>query len=150
MEQPRQHEDHAWIGATLAGALDAESPILRSYQAGDLPALNDIVDSFLVDEQHNHTDRAILLIANIYLLRADFLLRVDPETSDRATLVVACSELGRLGRWLASSQAQTLEGVRTLVAVAASILAARMNAPSSALAQGPAADLLLMAGKGLS
>ena len=40
MEQPRQHEDQAWIGATLADALDAESPIIRSYQAGDLPALN--------------------------------------------------------------------------------------------------------------
>jgi hypothetical protein len=150
MAQAQQHEDHAWIGATLADALDVESPILRSYQAGDLPALNDIVDSFLVNEQHNHTDRAILLIANVYLLRADFLLRVDPETSDRATLVVACGELGRLGRWLTLNQAETLEGVRSLVAVAASILAARMNAPDSALAQGPAADLLILAGKGLS
>ncbi len=150
MEQPRQHGDQAWIGATLADALDVESPILRSYQAGDLPALNDIVDSFLPNEQHNHTDREILLIANIFLLRADFLLRVDPETSDRATLVVACGELGRLGRWLASHQAQTLEGARSLVAVAASILAARMNAPSSALAQGPASDLLILAAKATS
>ncbi len=150
MEQSRQHEDQAWIGATLADALDTNSPILRSYQAGDLPALNDIVDSFLVNEQHNHTDREILLIANVFLLRADFLLRVDPETSDRATLVVACGELGRLGRWLTLNQAETLEGVRSLVAVAASVLAARMNAPDSALAQGPAADLLILAGKGLS
>ncbi len=150
MEQTRQHENPAWIGATLADALEAESPILRSYQAGDHPALNDIVDSFLPNEQHNHADREILLIANVFLLRAEFLLKVDPETSDRATLVIACGELGRLGRWLTLNQAKTLEGVRSLVAIAASVLAARMNAPGSALAQGPAADLLILAGKGLS
>ena len=46
MEQPRQHEDHARIGATLAAALDTDSPILRSYQAGDLPALKAMLRRF--------------------------------------------------------------------------------------------------------
>ena len=54
MEQVRQHEHgRAWIGAALADALDAESPILRSFQAGNPPELNEIIDGFLTDQKQN-------------------------------------------------------------------------------------------------
>ena len=147
MEQAQQPDGQAWIGATLVDALDTDSPILRSFQAGDLPALNEIVDGLLAND---HRDREIFLVASVYPMLGDFLLKVDPETSDRVTLVIACGELGRLGRWLASSQPQTLEGARALVAIAATILDARIHAPGSALAQGPAPDLLILAAKALS
>ncbi len=45
----QQRQDRAWVGAALEDALDTDSPILRSFQAGDLPALNEIVDGLLVD-----------------------------------------------------------------------------------------------------
>ncbi len=77
----------------------------------------------------------------------DLMLKTDSETSDRAAIVAACRELGRLGRWLISSRPETLEGTRALVATAAVILDARTIAPGSALAQGPASDLLTKAAK---
>ena len=145
IEQARQHgQDQTWVGTALEDALDTDSPILRSFQAGGLPALQEIVNGL---QANDHRDREILLVASVYLMLGDLMLKTDSETSDRAAIVAACRELGRLGRWLISSRPETLEGTRALVATAAVILDARTIAPGSALAQGPASDLLTKAAK---
>ena len=107
MEQVQQHEDRAWVDAALADALDAESPILRSFKAGELPALEEIVDAL---SANNHQDREILLVAAVYLQLGDLMLKTDPETSDRAAIVIACRELGCLGARLIKSHSHTIRG----------------------------------------
>ncbi len=57
MDQAQQHEDRAWIGEALEGALDSDSPILCLFKAGKLPALQDIVDGL---QANNHRDREFL------------------------------------------------------------------------------------------
>ena len=146
MEQAQQHrQDRAWVGVALEEALDTDSPILRSFRAGKLPALHDIVGGLLADLESNHRDREIVLLAAVYLMLGDLLLKVDPETSDRAEIVIACGELGHLGAWLLKSRPRTMRGARTLVHLAARILEARETGSGLALAQGPAEELLSLA-----
>ena len=145
-EQTRQHRHgHAWIGAALEAALDRDSPILRSFQAGELTALCDIADGLQAGLEGNHPDRDIQLIAAVYLMLGDLLIKVDPETSDRATVVVYCRELGCLGARLTESQPHTLQGARALIRLAGGIVEAREIDPSSAIAQGPAEKMLGLA-----
>ena len=140
MEKGRQDgQGRAWVDAALEGAMDVESPILRSFQAGELPALQEIVDGL---QANNHRDREILLLAAVYLMLGDLLLKTDPETSDRATVVVCCRELGCLGARLVKSRPQTLRGARVLIHLADRIIEAREIDPGLALAQGPAEKLL--------
>ncbi len=88
MEKGRQDgQGRAWVDAALEGALDTDSPILHSFQAGELPALQEIVDAL---QANNHRDREILLVAAVYFLLGDLLIKTDPETSDRAAIVIAC------------------------------------------------------------
>ncbi len=142
MEQVQQHEDRAWVDAALEGALDAESPVLRSFQAGELPALQEIVDAL---QSNGHRDRDILLLAAVYLLLGDLLLKIDPETSDRAAIVVCCRELGCLGARLVKSRPQTMRGARVLIHLADRIMEAREVDSGLALAQGPAEEFLALA-----
>ncbi len=142
MQQAQQHQDRAWIDAALAGALDTDSLILRSFQAGDLPALQEIVDALSAND---HRDREILLLAAVYLQLADLMLKTDPQTSDRAAIVLACRELGCLGARLIKSQPQTMRGARTLIHLADRIMEAREADSRLALAQGPAEKLLALA-----
>ena len=146
MEQTAQNgQDRAWIAAALEDALDPDSPILRSFQAGELPALYDIADGLLANQEDNQPDREIVIIAAVYLLLGDLLIKIDPSTSDRAMVVVYCRELGCLGAWLIESQPRTLQGARALIHLAGQILEAREIDPGLALAQGPAEKLLALA-----
>lgn len=146
MEQTAlNRQDRAWVGVALEDALDTDSPILRSFRAGKLPALHDIVDGLLTDLESNHRDREIVLLAAVYLMVGDLLLKVDPETSNRAEIVIACGELGYLGAWLVKGQPRTMRGARVLVHLAAQILEARETGSGLALAQGPAEKLLSLA-----
>lgn len=138
----QERQGQAWIGAALEDALDSDSPILRWFQAGDLPALQEIVDGL---QANNHRDREILLVAAVYLMLGNLLLRTDPETSDRAAIVVCCRELGCLGAKLGKSRPQTMRGVRVLIHLADRIMEARERDPGLALAQGPAEKLLALA-----
>ncbi len=140
MEQTRQDgQDRAWVDAALADTLDTDSPILHSFQAGELPALQEIVDAL---QANNHRDREILLVAAVYLMLGDLLLKTDPETSDRAEIVIACRELGCLGARLIKSPPQTMRGARVLIHLADRVMEAREIDPGLALAQGPAEKLL--------
>ncbi len=136
-----------WIGPVLTEALGTDSPILRSFQADEAPALYAVATAALVNLGLDHPDREILLMAEVFLVVADLLLRTDPLTSDREEIANACGELGRLGAWLASSEPRTLIAARRLIVVATTILDARISAPESALARGPAADLLVNSAK---
>ena len=144
MQQAQQHQDRAWVGAVLDDALDTDSPILRSFQAGDLPALQEIVNAL---SANNHRDREILLLAAVYLQLADLMLKTDPQTSDRAAIVLACRELGCLGARLIKSQPQTMRGARTLIHLADRIMEAREADSRLALAQGPAEKLLALSNR---
>ncbi len=142
-EPSRQHgQDRAWVDAALEGALDAESPILHAVQAGKLPALQDIVDGLQANE---HRDREILLVAAVYLTLGDLLLKTDPETIDRAAIVITCRELGCLGARLVKSRPRTIRGTRVLIHLADRIIEAREIDSGLALAQGPAEKLLSLA-----
>ncbi len=131
-EPSRQHgQDRAWVDAALEGALDAESPILRSFQAGELPVLQEIVDGLQANE---HRDREILLVAAVYLTLGDLLLNV-----------VYCRELGCLGARLVKSRPRTIRGARVLIHLADRIMEAREVDFGLALAQGPAEEFLALA-----
>lgn len=143
MEQ--RSEALAWIGPALEVALGADSPILHSFRAGDTPALYAVAS--LAGIGHENPDREILLMAEVFLVVADLLLKTDPETSDHEEITNACGELGRLGAWLAASKPQTLNAARRLIVVAITILDARISAPGSALARGPAANFLINSAK---
>ena len=145
MEQ--QGEALAWVGPVVEDALGAGSPILRSFQASEAPAFYAVAVAALIGHRPDHPDREILFMAEVFLAVADLLLRTDPETSDREEIANACGELGRLGAWLAASEPQTLDAARRLIVVAATILDARISAPESALARGPAAELLINSAK---
>ncbi len=142
MDQVQQHEDRAWIDAALEGALDSDSPILRLFKAGKLQALQDIVDGL---QANNHRDREILLVAAVYLMLGDLLLKTDPETSDRAAIVVCCRELGCLGARLIKSRPQTMRGARALIHLADRIMEAREIDSRLAFAHGPAEKFLALA-----
>ncbi len=142
MEQAQQHEDRAWVDAQLEDALDAESPILRSFQAGELPALQEIVDGL---QANNHRDREILLVAAVYLQFCDSMLKLDPETTDHAVIVIVCCELECLGERLIKNRQQTIRGARTLIHLADRIMEAREVDLGLALAQGPAEEFLALA-----
>ena len=142
MDQVQQHEDRAWIDAALEGALDSDSPILRLFKAGKLQALQDIVDGL---QANNHRDREILLVAAVYLMLGDLLLKTDPETSDRAAIVVCCRELGCLGARLIKSRPQTMRGARALIHLADRIMEAREIDSRLAFAHGPAEEFLALA-----
>ena len=142
MRQVQQHEDRDWIGAALEGALDAESSILRSLQAGKFPALQEIVDAL---SANNHRDREILLVAAVYLQFCDSMLKLDPETTDHAVIVIACCELECLGERLINSRPRTIRGARVLTHLADRIMEAREVDSGLALAQGPAEQLLSLA-----
>ena len=143
----QQGEALAWVGPVVEDALGAGSPILRSFQASEAPAFYAVAVAALIGHRPDHPDREILFMVEVFLAVADLLLRTDPETSDREEIANACGELGRLGAWLAASEPQTLDAVRRLIVVAATILDARISAPESALARGPAADLLINSAK---
>ncbi len=143
MEQPRQHEhDRGWAGATLADALDAESPILRPLLAGKFPVLQQIVDSL---SANNHRDREILLVAAVYFQLCDSMQKLDPKTSDPAVIIFACCELEGLAARLIKSQPQTIRGVRTLIRLADRIIEAREVDSGLAFAHWPAEKLLSLA-----
>lgn len=142
-----QREALAWVGPVVEDALGAGSPILRSFQAGEAPAFYAVAVAALVQHGLDHPDREILLMAEVFIAVAELLLRTDPETSDRDEIANACGELGRLGAWLASSEPRTLIAARRLIVVAATIIDARIFTPESALARGPAADLLVISAK---
>ncbi len=143
MEKGRQDgQGRAWVDAALEGALDAESSILRSFRAGELPALQEIVDGL---QANHHPDRDILLVAAVYVMLGDLLFRTDPETSDRAAIVITCRELGCLGARLVKSRPRTIRGARVLVHLADRIMEAREIDSGLALAQGPAEKLLSLA-----
>ncbi len=142
MDQVQQHEDRAWVDAALEDALDTDSPILHSFRAGKLPALQEIVDAL---QSNGHRDRDILLLAAVYLMLGDLLLKTDPETSDRAAIVVCCRELGCLGARLLRSRPQTMRGARVLTHLADRIMEAREVDSGLALAQGPAEEFLALA-----
>ncbi len=143
MEKGRQdRQGRVWVGAALEGALDAESPILRSFQAGELPVLQEIVDGL---QANDHRDREILLVAAVYILLGDLLIKTDPETSDRAAIVVCCRELGCLGARLVKSRPQTMRGARALIHLADRIIEAREIDSGLALARGPAEKFLALA-----
>ena len=145
-ELPRQERPgRAWIGAALEDALDSDSPIVRSFQAGELPAVHDIADGLLSDLEGNHPDRGIVLIAAVYLVLGNLLFSAEPEKSDRATVVTYCRELGSTGVWLAKSRPRTTQGARALLHLSCWILEARERDPGAALAQGPAEKLLALA-----
>ena len=148
MEQ--QGEALAWVGPVVEDALGAGSPILRSFPAGEVPSFYALATAALVQHGLDHPDREILLMAEVFLAVAELLLRTDPETSDQEEIANACGELGCLGAWLAASEPQTLDAARRLIVVAATIIDGRLFAPESALARGPAADLLINATKALS
>ncbi len=142
MDQVQQHEDRAWVDAALEGALDAESSILRSLQAGKFPALQEIVHAL---SANNHRDREILLVAAVYLQFCDSMLKLDPETTDHAVIVIVCCELECLGERLIKSRPQTIRGARTLIHLADRIMEAREVNFGLALAQGPAEKFLALA-----
>ncbi len=145
-EPSRQHgQGRAWVDAALADTLDTDSPILHSFQAGELPALQEIVDAL---QANNHPDREILLIVAVYLMLGDRLLKT--ETIDRAAIVIACRELGCLGARLVKSRPQTMRGARALIHLADRIIEAREVDSGLALAQGPAEKLLSLARDTLS
>ena len=148
MEQ--QGEALAWVGPVVEDALGAGSPILRSFQAGEAPSFYALATAALVQHGLDHPDREILFMAEVFLAVAELLLRTDPETSDHEEIAAACGELGRLGAWLAASEPQTLDAARRLIVVAATIIDGRLFAPESALARGPAAELLINSAKALS
>ncbi len=75
----------------------------------------------------------------------DLLLKTDPETSDRAAIVVCCRELGCLGARLVKSRPQTMRGARVLTHLADRIMEAREVDSGLALAQGPAEEFLALA-----
>ena len=141
----QERPGRAWIGAALEDALDTDSPILRWFQAGELPAVHDIADRLQADLERNHPDRGIVLIAAVYLMLGDLLFSTDPEKSDRAAIVFACRELGSLGAWLVDNRPRTMRGVRALLDLVCWILKARERDPGAALAQGPAEKLLALA-----
>ncbi len=137
MERGRQDgQGRAWVDAALEGALDADSPILHSFRAGELPALQDIVDGLQANE---HRDREILLVAAVYLTLSDLLLNV-----------VYCRELGCLGARLVKSRPRTIRGARVLIHLADRIIEARELDSGLALAQGPAEKFLALALDALS
>ncbi len=142
-EQIRQR-DHgrAWVDAALSDALDAESSILRSLQAGKFPALQEIVHAL---SANNHRDREILLVAAVYLQFCDSMLKLDPETTDHAVIVIVCCELECLGERLIKSRPQTIRGARTLIHLADRIMEAREIDSRLAFAHGPAEKLLALA-----
>ena len=143
MQQIREHEhNRAWVDAALSDALDAESSILRSLQAGKFPALQEIVHAL---SANNHRDREILLVAAVYLQFCDSMLKLDPETTDHAVIVIVCCELECLGERLIKSRPQTMRGARVLVHLADRIMEAREVDSELALAQGPAEKLLALA-----
>ena len=142
-----QGEALAWIGPVVEDALGAGSPILRSFQAGEAPAFYAVATAALIQHGLDHPDREILFMTDVFLAVADLLLRTDPETSGREEIAAACGELGRLGAWLAAHEPKTLDAARRLIVVATTILDARISAPESALARGPAADLLVRSAK---
>ncbi len=143
MQKIREHEHkRAWVDAALSDALDAESSILRSLQAGKFPALQEIIDAL---SANNHRDRQILLVAAVYLQFCDSLLKLDPETADRAVIVFACCELECLGERLIKSRPQTIRGARTLIHLADRIMEAREVDSRLAFAHGPAEKLLSLA-----
>ncbi len=75
----------------------------------------------------------------------DLLLKTDPETSDRAAIVVCCRELGCLGARLVKSRPQTMRGARVFIHLANRIIEAREVDSGLALAQGPAEEFLALA-----
>ncbi len=143
MQKIREHEhNRAWVDAALSDALDAESSILRSLQAGKFPALQEIIDAL---SANNHRDRQILLVAAVYLQFCDSMLKLDPENTDHAVIVIACGELECLGEWLTKSRPQTIRAARTLIHLADRIIEAREVDSRLAFAHGPAEKLLSLA-----
>ncbi len=143
MQKIREHEhNRAWVDAALSDALDAESSILRSLQAGKFPALQEIVHAL---SANNHRDREILLVAAVYLQFCDSMLKLDPETTDHAVIVIACCELECLGKRLINRRPRTMRGARVLIHLADRIIEAREVDSGQALAQGPAEKLLSLA-----
>ena len=84
-----------WVGPVLTEALGADSPILRSFQADEVPALYAVATTALIQHGLDHPDREILLMAGVFVAVAELLFRTDPETSDHEEIANACGELGR-------------------------------------------------------
>ncbi len=147
---PPRRDELAWVVPVLEKALGDNSRIVRSCQAGELPTIFGLAEKSAAALVQDHPDREIAVVATLYSALGTLLLKVDPETNDREQIVGACGELGRLGAWLASSEPRTLIAARRLIVVATTILDARISAPESALARGPAADFLINSAKVLS
>lgn len=64
-----------WIGPVPG--LAANSPIVRSVQAGKIPAVHVIADQLLAGHGQEHLDHKILTIAAVYLVLGDLLLKTD-------------------------------------------------------------------------
>ena len=147
MVAPEHHHEMIWVGSVLTEVLGTDSPITQSVQAGENPGIHAVVGGLLAGQGQKHPDHKIVTIAAVYLVLGDLLLKIDSETSDRGVLTAACRELGRMGAWLAKSRPQTTQGIRALVSLANDILKAREIDSESALARGPAADLLTNSAK---
>ena len=139
-----------WIAPVLTEALGANSPIVRSFRADELPALYRFAEEFLADLAPDHPDREIMVVAGIYWALATLLLETDLETSDREQVVIACRELGHLGGYLSKARPQTPQGAQVFLRLADAILEARKIDPNSALSNGPAENLLTIAAITLS